>query len=688
MKRPPLILAAVLAICTSLFAGPSRKVLAQSTKVALHATQEEIDIWRQRTQSGPYLDEWNRITSRANGFKASPNPSWAGQTVDSCWLGDPSPARNQDEGLRDAAFVYMLTRDTSYSSPVRTRLLNQAATTGTDFTNSIRWCLNDEMNNVIDLGPWLRRLVYAYDYIKPTLLPGDKTTLDAWFLGAAKYLNAKLDRRVKKCFPNYRSDDWSVVCGSGNTDVTHRNGWMTQNHMNVFGNQEGSGMSAVAAIAVVLDDANLKASALQFVKGWLRVAVFPDGTAFDQYRWIRFATSPNPGTGYMYAATAIGSFVSAADHLQRAGESIYEFTTSEGVGNSVGGPKSIGLVVKRLAQMQQHLVDVYGSTNDTLTDCKRIDDTVSTSACPDYTTNHRIVLDMAPMAQSNVFYKDSTVAASYSRTAPSNPTSGGYDAFGGDWGNYSGARFMFGQMEGKVWPYSTAAIVSSPPLTPSTNPIGYWKFDEGSGTTASDSSGTGNHGILTNGANWSTGKSGNAVSLDGIDDFVKISTTNFLVSQGTLALWVRATSFASNPRYFFGHTSLPAFGSRIQLYADDIAGGLDFGFGDSHARALNIHQLQLNTWYHIGLTWGSGTYSVYVNGIQTSTGSYAGFTSLNSYAHVGGVGIDSKPESWSGAIDEVKVWNRALSSSEVQNEYSSYQKPQLQGPSDLVVQQR
>jgi hypothetical protein len=48
--------------------------------------------------------------------------------------------------------------------------------------------------------------------------------------------------------------------------------------------------------------------------------------------------------------------------------------------------------------------------------------------------------------------------------------------------------------------------------------VGWWKFDEGSGTVAYDSSGNGNDGNLTNGPTWTTGKIGGALSFDGVND--------------------------------------------------------------------------------------------------------------------------------------------------------------------------
>ena len=78
--------------------------------------------------------------------------------------------------------------------------------------------------------------------------------------------------------------------------------------------------------------------------------------------------------------------------------------------------------------------------------------------------------------------------------------------------------------------------------TPS--PIAHWKFDETSGTSASDSSGNGNNGMLVNGPTWNPtgGKIGGALSFDGTDDYV-LKTTSFVpafdgTGNLTLAAWI------------------------------------------------------------------------------------------------------------------------------------------------------
>ena len=74
--------------------------------------------------------------------------------------------------------------------------------------------------------------------------------------------------------------------------------------------------------------------------------------------------------------------------------------------------------------------------------------------------------------------------------------------------------------------------------------VAYWKFDEGTGLTASDSSGNGNHGTLVNGPSWAAGITGKALSFDGIDDNVTVpdSSSLGLSNAFTLSAWVLPTA--------------------------------------------------------------------------------------------------------------------------------------------------
>jgi hypothetical protein len=190
--------------------------------------------------------------------------------------------------------------------------------------------------------------------------------------------------------------------------------------------------------------------------------------------------------------------------------------------------------------------------------------------------------------------------------------------------------------------------------------VGSWQFDNGSGTTAEDSSGNGNTATLVNGPIW-TGWG--QINLDGVDDAVEIPTADWNVSTGTIVLSAYGEDF-SGVRYLFGHTT-GSWSNRMQLYAHNAK--LCLGLGNSHKVRTNIENLDLQTWYHIALTWDGAEYAVYVNGIKKAAGPYTGLTALNTFADVGNTGNTSfrNKEAFNGLIDDVRVYNRALTADEV-----------------------
>jgi|GEM_PF-6071091 len=201
--------------------------------------------------------------------------------------------------------------------------------------------------------------------------------------------------------------------------------------------------------------------------------------------------------------------------------------------------------------------------------------------------------------------------------------------------------------------------------------VGYWKFDDGSGNSAVDSSGNSNTGTLINGPTWATGRVGGALSFDGVDDAVEIGTDNLNGSSGTIVLWAYAESFSSSHQTLFGHVTQP-WSNRIQLYTDDASGNLDLGLGDSHTRHTDIENLDTQKWYHIALAWDGSNYTVYANGSAQATGSYSGLSTLETYADIGNNGDRAdRTEAFHGIIDEVRIYNRPLNTAEVLELYNA-----------------
>ena len=207
--------------------------------------------------------------------------------------------------------------------------------------------------------------------------------------------------------------------------------------------------------------------------------------------------------------------------------------------------------------------------------------------------------------------------------------------------------------------------------------VAHWTLDESDGIIAVDSSrGGGNDGILNGTAmSWMPGDGmiGGALSFDGTAsaaDYVEISTADISLAAGTIAMWgnLRPEPQAPDTRYFFGHTTIPPWSDRIQLYMDSADTVLDLGLGDSHSRHQDIMSLTTETWYHVALTWDGGNYVVYVNGAAMADGDYAGLDVLNTVADIGNDGRTDdtgRTEAFNGLLDDVRIYDRALSEDEV-----------------------
>ncbi|MEK7500082.1 MAG: LamG domain-containing protein [Patescibacteria group bacterium] len=198
--------------------------------------------------------------------------------------------------------------------------------------------------------------------------------------------------------------------------------------------------------------------------------------------------------------------------------------------------------------------------------------------------------------------------------------------------------------------------------------VGYWKFDEGTGTSAADSSGNGNTGTLTNGPTWSSTVPTTAftnpysVSFDGTDDYVAIG--NSITSLGTTAVtvssWVRTNSIGAN-QYILDASTDGGSGNGLSVRIRD-NGTIRFWHYNAAANANSVGTLSANVWYHVAVTWDGTTNRIYINGSPdgTNTGDSNSLGSIYQIGHSNVLG-----GFFNGRLDDVRIYNRALSATEI-----------------------
>ncbi len=454
-----------------------------ATRLGLHFTQEELDIWKQRMQNGPYKTagdvstnspgDWDRIAANASAFLAYPDVDrWSGQTSPTCVVPyqtgiAPETNRNLGAKMRDAAFYYLLTGNTAYRDAVRDELLAQTNTNtypGLDFSDRTRWCTHPgigDVNPSFDIANWLTRILFAYDYIRSSLTTAQQNNLDTWFYNAGVYYEDNLVNILESRFPNRNNDDYSNPQSySGSLPrTTHYNGHTTYEWHRAWSNRGACHYRFVTLVGVLTSNTFLKEQGKRYFKELIKYHTFPDNMQVEFYRW----TTSNICMGWGYSGLELGSLLTAADVLARIGDTeLYEYSTSEGYYGTKGGSKSPHNILKHYCQNVDHTVMRYATSDPAkYGDPNYLIDSI------DNINNYQRTED-AQLAYANIYFQDNYIKSIYMRTAasapayPASPVTGGWDAWTGDWNTYPGVLFMFGQMEGMIWPYPDSSSQPTP----------------------------------------------------------------------------------------------------------------------------------------------------------------------------------------------------------------------------------
>jgi len=223
-----------------------------------------------------------------------------------------------------------------------------------------------------------------------------------------------------------------------------------------------------------------------------------------------------------------------------------------------------------------------------------------------------------------------------------------------------------------VWTFTT---ISNGPL------VGYWKMDEGSGTTLNDASGYGNHGgngtaVGTTALTWGSGQVGQALLLNGTSQYATVPNSASLNPSTaiTLAAWVKPGKVGTQyviKKGIMGTSTTGTNGYELSLSS----GGLVFfrinqaTSGDTY-RVNSITSYSPNVtngaWMHIAATYDGTALRIYINGILDNTMTPAASTTISGNTLAVGIGAQSDGVSKvQGSIDEARIYKTTLNASEI-----------------------
>lgn len=239
-----------------------------------------------------------------------------------------------------------------------------------------------------------------------------------------------------------------------------------------------------------------------------------------------------------------------------------------------------------------------------------------------------------------------------------------------DWSNEASGEWSLATVGAMSQLFLSSVEIPDPPQDPTL--VLALDFEEGAGTTTADGSGNGHTGTI-NGATWTTGKVGNALSFDGVNDWVTIQDANDLdfTTGMTLAAWIYPIALSGGTTNGWRTVILKEAGSTASydLYANQDTnqpssylsiGGVDRG-------VVGPAQLPLNTWSHLAATYDGAQQRLFINGVQVATRAQTGSALVSAgLLRIGGNSVWG--EYFQGRIDDVRIYNRALADGEIRAE--------------------
>ncbi len=206
--------------------------------------------------------------------------------------------------------------------------------------------------------------------------------------------------------------------------------------------------------------------------------------------------------------------------------------------------------------------------------------------------------------------------------------------------------------------------------------VSYWSFDDGAGTSATDFSGHGYTGTFVGTPTWINGKRGKALSFPGTTHYVTAPDSSMITAGGDIAVsvWIKAPSGTTDYGFVNGEGGGTII-SRGTVNSDWIlflqSGSLSWRGAAGGAGTVSCTPPSRDVWHHIVLSQAGTTATMYIDGVSCNSGATAAIPTSTGGIAIGTFTSPFQGNPFLGYIDEVRIYNRTISSTEAAALYAS-----------------
>jgi len=204
-------------------------------------------------------------------------------------------------------------------------------------------------------------------------------------------------------------------------------------------------------------------------------------------------------------------------------------------------------------------------------------------------------------------------------------------------------------------------VILSSPLVGATGEVALYHLDD----NANDASGNGNHGTVYGGASWTSGQCNSALDFDGSNDYIQVPDSSSMDVTGSLSIlaWIKKTDQSTTDvmaNKKFAYDFATKTDGKLRVYI-----GTGSGWGSGFSGNTDVVD---GNWHHVAFTYDdvNNELITYVDEVEDGSTIYTDSLGASTYDLY--IGRDPGASRFNGRIDEVRIYNRVLSQSEVQAE--------------------